>query len=60
MAFRDYLRKHTVEKKKYGELKEKLAKQYPYDVESYINGKEKLVKEIEGEALNWFKENSPE
>ena len=56
LAFRDYLREHHIEKKRYGELKEKLAKQYPYDVESYINGKESLVKEIEVKALHWLKE----
>ncbi|MFQ3546101.1 GrpB family protein [Halobacillus rhizosphaerae] len=55
LAFRDYLREHPGEKKKYGELKEKLAKQYPYDVEAYINGKENLVKEIEAKALHWLK-----
>ncbi|MEI5909591.1 GrpB family protein [Bacillus spongiae] len=56
LAFRDYLRKHPDDKKSYGELKEKLAKQYPYDIESYINGKERLIKEIEGKALDWYEE----
>ena len=57
LAFRDYLIDNLIEKKKYGELKEKLAKQYHNDMESYINGKEKLVKEIEVKALNQYKEN---
>lgn len=56
LAFRDYLREHADEKQKYGELKESLAKQFPYDMESYINGKESLVKEIEAKALDWNKE----
>lgn len=33
------------------EVKEKLAKQFSYDIESYINGKEHLAKEIESKAL---------
>ncbi len=57
LAFRDYLREQSVEKKNYGELKDKLARQFPYDITSYINGKEHLVKEIELKALKWFKGN---
>jgi GrpB-like predicted nucleotidyltransferase (UPF0157 family) len=57
LAFRDYLRRHPDVKKSYGELKEKLAQQFPYDIESYINGKTDLVSEIEVKALNWFNEN---
>jgi len=55
LAFRDYLRAHANEKQKYGDLKDNLAKQFPYDMESYINGKEALVKEIEAKALQWYK-----
>jgi GrpB-like predicted nucleotidyltransferase (UPF0157 family) len=55
LAFRDYLQRHPDVKKNYGELKEKLAQQFPYDIESYINGKEHLVREIEVKALNWYK-----
>ncbi|MED3553703.1 GrpB family protein [Cytobacillus praedii] len=54
LAFRDYLRNHPDIKKNYGELKEKLAQQFPYDVESYINGKDHFVKEIEAKAMNWY------
>jgi GrpB-like predicted nucleotidyltransferase (UPF0157 family) len=53
LAFRDYLRAHPDEKKKYGDLKEGLAKEFPDDIESYITGKEALVKEIEAKALDW-------
>jgi len=56
LAFRDYLREHPVEKKNYGEVKEKLAKQFPYDIKSYINGKDHLIKKIEAKSLNWYKE----
>lgn len=56
IAFRDYLRKHPDVMKRYGELKEKLAQQFPYAIESYINGKDQFVKEIEAKALDWYKE----
>jgi GrpB-like predicted nucleotidyltransferase (UPF0157 family) len=57
LAFRDYLCNHRIMKEKYGDLKEQLAKQFPYDIESYINGKAELVKEIELKALYWYKLN---
>ncbi|WP_332631307.1 GrpB family protein [Halalkalibacter flavus] len=57
LAFRDYLQRHPGLKKSYGELKERLAQQFPYDIKSYINGKECLVREIEVKALDWYKEN---
>lgn len=43
LAFRDYLRSHSDVAKKYGDLKEELSKRFPYDIESYIKGKEQLV-----------------
>jgi len=55
LAFRDYLRTHPDEGKVYGELKAKLAKKYPYDIDSYINGKDELVKKIERKALAWYR-----
>ncbi|WP_174732130.1 GrpB family protein [Mesobacillus harenae] len=57
LAFRDYLRIHPDLSKSYGDLKEKLALQFPYDIESYIKGKEQLVREIESKALEWYKGN---
>lgn len=57
LAFRDYLRIHPDLSKSYGDLKEKLALQFPYDIESYIKGKEQLVREIESKALEWYTGN---
>ena len=54
LAFRDYLREHSDVSDRYGALKEKLAKQFPYDMSSYISGKDALVKEIEFQAIEWF------
>ncbi|MFC4409056.1 GrpB family protein [Chungangia koreensis] len=55
LAFRDYLRSHPDEREVYGDLKEKLAREFPYDIDSYINGKDEVVKEIERKALAWYK-----
>ncbi|MBS4191956.1 GrpB family protein [Bacillus sp. FJAT-49705] len=57
LAFRDYLIAYPEAKKKYGELKQQLSQQFPYDIQSYILGKENLVKEIERLAIDWYKEN---
>ncbi|WP_339252254.1 GrpB family protein [Sporosarcina sp. FSL W8-0480] len=53
LAFRDYLHAHPEKARVYGDLKEKLAQQFPYDIESYIKGKEQLTLEIEREAMKW-------
>ncbi|MBM7644518.1 GrpB-like predicted nucleotidyltransferase (UPF0157 family) [Scopulibacillus daqui] len=55
LAFRDYLRAHPKSAKEYGNLKEALAQQFPYDIESYIKGKEQLVTDIEQKALAWYR-----
>jgi GrpB-like predicted nucleotidyltransferase (UPF0157 family) len=55
LAFRDYLREHQEVAKTYGDLKEKLAKQFPYDIESYIKGKEQLVLEIQRKSISWYR-----
>lgn len=55
LAFRDFLRVRPVIAKKYGDLKKALAEKFPYDIDAYINGKEKLAKEIEQQAVHWFK-----
>ncbi len=54
LAFRDYLRTHPNAARHYGDLKLRLAGEFPYDIESYIHGKESLVKDIEQRALEWY------
>jgi GrpB-like predicted nucleotidyltransferase (UPF0157 family) len=54
LAFRDYLRIHPDVRAIYGDLKEKLAQQFPYEIDSYISGKERLVRDIEEKALRWY------
>lgn len=53
LSFRDYLRQSPEICKDYGELKSKLADQYPTDIDSYGDGKDDFVKKIEKEALKW-------
>ena len=54
LAFRDYLRAYPDVAKKYGDLKEELSHFFPYDIESYIKGKEQLALEIEKKAVAWY------
>lgn len=58
LAFRDYLIAHPDEMKKYGTLKQNLAHQFPYNIGSYIEGKDVFVKDMERKALEWYKANS--
>lgn len=51
LAFRDFLKANPQVAGTYGELKVKLAKQYPLDIEQYINGKQAMVQEIEKKAM---------
>lgn len=55
LAVRDYLRTHPEDAKRYGDLKEKLAKRFPSDIDSYASGKDAFVKELEKKAMNWYK-----
>lgn len=53
LAVRDFLRKDENFRLEYGNLKERLAKKYPYDIEKYCDGKDSFVKNLEKIALNW-------
>lgn len=55
LAFRDYLNIHESEKLSYEKLKENLANRFPYDIDSYIEGKDQLLQEIEIKALKWYR-----
>jgi GrpB-like predicted nucleotidyltransferase (UPF0157 family) len=55
LLFRDYLRTNPEEAKVYGDLKERLAATYPFNIEAYIKGKHALVQKLEQEALRWGK-----
>ena len=44
LLFRDYMNNYPNEAQKYANLKTSLAKQYPADIESYVNGKKDIPK----------------
>ena len=43
LAFRNYLRSHMKKAKAYGELKKRLAKDYPDDIDAYVSGKTEFI-----------------
>jgi GrpB-like predicted nucleotidyltransferase (UPF0157 family) len=53
LAVRDFLRAHPEVAEKYGRLKEQLARSHPEDLESYMDGKDAFVKDMERRALEW-------
>jgi GrpB-like predicted nucleotidyltransferase (UPF0157 family) len=46
LAVRDYLRTHPETARVYGELKKRLAQEFPNDIESYVDGKTNLMLEV--------------
>ncbi|MBD3858746.1 GNAT family N-acetyltransferase [Bacillus sp. 28A-2] len=60
LLFRDYLRVHPERAVAYASVKEQLANQYPEDIQSYMAGKNEIIKEIENEAYRWDREGREE
>lgn len=46
IVFRDYLKTHSEDRKKYSEVKLQAAKRYPEDIDSYIEAKSPCIAEI--------------
>ncbi|WP_319005523.1 GrpB family protein [Metabacillus litoralis] len=57
LALRDYLISHKEVMLEYGKLKEKLAEQFPKDIEGYSEGKNDFVKNMERKAIEWYRKN---
>jgi GrpB-like predicted nucleotidyltransferase (UPF0157 family) len=55
LAFKEYMIAHPEKAQAYSELKQKLARKFPYDIESYMDGKDPFIKETEEKALQWYK-----
>ncbi len=53
LLLRDYLRAHPDKALLYSDHKRAVARQYPYDVDAYVEGKDALVKQLLAEALAW-------
>lgn len=54
-VFRDYLRTHKSDRERLGALKWSLCKQFNNDRQSYMDGKDAMVKEITAKAFKYFK-----
>ena len=46
ITFRDYLREHPTDCEEYSNIKIEMAKKFPHDIDSYINGKQPVVLKI--------------
>jgi GrpB-like predicted nucleotidyltransferase (UPF0157 family) len=46
LAVRGYLRLHRETAQAYGELKKRLAREFPYDIESYVDGKTDFLLDV--------------
>jgi len=53
LAFRDYLKAHPADARRYGDLKRALASVHHDDIDAYMDGKDALVKALERAALAW-------
>jgi GrpB-like predicted nucleotidyltransferase (UPF0157 family) len=55
LDLRDYLIAHPEDALAYSRLKEKLARQFPTDIQSYMAGKDGPIKDMECKATAWRK-----
>jgi GrpB-like predicted nucleotidyltransferase (UPF0157 family) len=53
LNFRDYMIAHPEEAQAYSCLKEELARRFPEDIKSYVEGKDGFIKEIDIKAKAW-------
>lgn len=53
LAFRDYLRAHPEDAQAYDHLKRELAAHHANDIDSYVNGKDAFIKEMDRRARAW-------
>lgn len=53
LAFRDYMNAHPEAAQAYSSLKQRLAHEFPNDIEAYMDGKDAFIKQHERLALSW-------
>ncbi|MBW4506734.1 MAG: GrpB family protein [Scytonematopsis contorta HA4267-MV1] len=53
LYFRDYMIAHPEYAQQYSELKQKLARQFPEDIEGYMDGKDGFIKDMQTRAQEW-------
>ena len=55
LAFRDYMIAHPEDAQRYSELKRRLAREYPTNIDGYMDGKDGFIREIDQKAIAWRK-----
>lgn len=53
LAFRDYMIAHLADAQQYSDLKRELARKYPYDIDSYMDGKHGFIQAMNEKAAKW-------
>jgi GrpB-like predicted nucleotidyltransferase (UPF0157 family) len=53
IVFRDFMIAHPQVASAYGRIKAQLAERFPEDIDSYVEGKDAFVKEMERRAMAW-------
>jgi GrpB-like predicted nucleotidyltransferase (UPF0157 family) len=53
LAFRDYMNAHDRAAEAYSSLKQRLARDFPFDVQAYMDGKDAFIKQHEALAIAW-------
>lgn len=53
LAFRDYMLAHPADAREYSELKRRLAREHPQNMDGYIDGKDGFIKEMDERAARW-------
>ncbi|OKH29079.1 GrpB family protein [Chroogloeocystis siderophila] len=53
LAFRDYMIAHLEDAQEYSKLKRELARKYPYDIDSYMDGKHGFIQQMNEKAAKW-------
>ncbi|MBE7382255.1 MAG: GrpB family protein [Leptolyngbya sp. SIO1E4] len=53
LAFRDYMIAHPEDAQSYSELKQRLAREYPTNIDGYMDGKDEFIREIDKKAAQW-------
>jgi len=53
LSFRDYMIAHPEDAQRYSELKRRLAREYPANIDGYVNGKDGFIQEMDKKAAWW-------
>ena len=53
LAFRDFMLEHPDWARRYSDLKRNLARAHPDDIQSYMDGKDAFIKDIDIRAATW-------